>query len=99
MPRVVSSTVSSDIMAIDSFPVKKADGQDSFLTQDVPPIMDSLTRIDRRSVKMKPSYADTWVFGTSDDLHVTEEYETDAANIIIGTADDGETEYNIRHCV
>ena len=95
MPRVISSTVTSDIMAIDSIPVKKADGQDAFLSQDVPPIMDSLARIDKRSVKMKPSYADTWVFGTSDDLHVTEEYETDAANVIIGTADDGETEYNI----
>ena len=98
MAKVISSTASSDIMAIDAFPVKKADDQKNdarSVSQDIPPIMDSLARIDRRSVKRKPSYADTWVFGTSDDLRVTEKYETDAADIVIGTAEDGETEYNI----
>ena len=101
MPRIVGSNVTSDVLAIEDFPVMKSpvpemkEESEQAPAVTVPPIMDSLIRIDRRSVKRKPIYADTWAVGSPDDLQVTESYETDAASVIIGTAEDGETEYNI----
>ncbi len=100
MARVLGSNIVSDILVIEDHPVVRApvpEKKDEIVihTPAVPSMMESLARIDVRSAKRKPVYADTWVIGGSDGLQVTETYETDAATIIIGTAEDGEMEYNI----
>ena len=100
MAKVVGSRTTSEVMAIEDFPVQKTetvekeDAEPSMIPS-VPPIMESLSLMDRRMVRSKPVYADTWTVGRPSELQVMERYETDAAAVVIGTADDGETEYNI----
>ena len=100
MPRIVGSNTKSDILVIEDHPIIRSHvpvkkKETTPITPAIPPIMESLARIDTRSAKKKPVYADTWVIGSSEGLQVTESYETDAASIVIGTAEDGEMEYNI----
>ena len=100
MPKVIgTSETTSEVLAIEDYPVRKTGTEKKKdhapLSPSVPPVMESLARIERRSVKIKPAYADTWAVGSKDDLTVTEQYETDAASVVIGTAEDGEIEYNI----
>ena len=101
MARVVSSkdSMTTEVMAIEDFPVRKTELPEKEETKDcgdqIPPILTSLERIGRRTAKSKPVYADTWTVGIADGLKVIETYETDQATVVIGTADDGETEYNI----
>ena len=96
MATITGSNITTEVMAIEDFPVKK---NDEALARkngiSVPSIMESLSKIDRRSVRRKPSYADTWTIGSPDELQITERYDTGEASITIGIADDGEIEYNI----
>ena len=100
MPKVIMNGLTSDVMAIEDVPVRVREAPENKVIEKkeepaVPAIMDSLSKIGKRSVKVKPTYADTWAVGSADELQVTERYETDAATVVIGTAEDGETEYNI----
>ena len=100
MAKVVGSRTTSEVMAIEDFPVQKTEtvekkDAESSMILSVPSIMESLSLMDRRLVRSKPVYADTWTVGRPSELQVIERYETDAAAVVIGTADDGETEYNI----
>ena len=100
MAKVVGSNTSSEVLAIEEFPVMKkttVEKKDPVPVSkpSVPPIMDSLSLIQRKTIRTKPVYADTWTVGDASELQKLEGYETDAATIIIGTADDGEIEYNI----
>lgn len=100
MPRIVGSNMTTEVLSIESLPVRKVEMEEKVVEEGtirppIPLLMDSLARIERRSAKRKPSYADTWVIGSSDELQGTESYETDAASVVIGTAEDGEMEYNI----
>ena len=96
MATITGSNITSEVLAIEDFPVKKNDEVAAKRNgMSVPSMMESLSKIDRRSVRRKPSYADTWTVGSPDELQVTEHYETEEASIVIGVADDGEMEYNI----
>ena len=100
MAKVLGSDTVSDILVIEDHPIIRTPASEEekvVIAEEpqVPPIMESLARIDIRSAKRKPVYADTWVVGSAEGLDVTEQYETDASTVVIGTAEDGEMEYNI----
>ena len=100
MAKVIGSNTSSDVLAIEDFPVLKRTTVEKKETvpvskPSVPPIMDSLSLLQRKTIRTKPVYADTWTVGDASELQKLEGYETDAASITIGTAEDGEIEYNI----
>ena len=99
MPRITDSTRVTEVISIENLPVKKVDVERKETVERIrpliPPLMESLAKIERRSARRKPVYADTWIIGSSDELEEKERYETDTATIVIGTAEDGETEYNI----
>ncbi|MBO4357541.1 MAG: type II/IV secretion system ATPase subunit [Candidatus Methanomethylophilaceae archaeon] len=100
MARIVDSEMVSDVLSIEEYPVRRTEVQEKKTEAErvrpsIPPLMESLAKIERRSARKKPVYADTWLIGSSDELDEKETYETDAATIVIGTAEDGETEYNI----
>ena len=100
MARIVDSEMVSDVLSIEEYPVRRTEVQEKKTEAErvrpsIPPLMESLAKIERRSARKKPVYADTWIIGSSDELDEKETYETDAATIVIGTAEDGETEYNI----
>ena len=101
MAKVIGSNTRTEVMAIEDFPVLKTEKTEEknesapLVRPSVPPIMDSLSLLKRRTLRKKPVYADTWTVGSSSELQILESYETDAATIVIGTADDGEIEYNI----
>ena len=58
-------------------------------------LMDDLMNIAENNFRVKPSYADCWLIGRKEDLENTSEYETPSGKVMIGTASDGETEYNL----
>jgi len=58
-------------------------------------LMDDLMIISENNLRIKPVYADCWLMGKKDDLENTKEYETPSGKVLIGTASDGETEYNL----
>ena len=100
MARIVDSDTTSDVLSIEDYPVRRTVVQERRTETErfrpsIPPLMDSLAKIERRTARRKPVYADTWLIGSSDEIEEKERYETDAATIVIGTAEDGETEYNI----
>ena len=100
MAKVVDPNRSSEVLAIEDFPVLKKSTVEKKETApvsgpSVPPIMESLSLIQRKTVRRKPVYADTWTVGDASELQRLEGYETDDATVIIGTAEDGEIEYNI----
>jgi type IV secretory pathway ATPase VirB11/archaellum biosynthesis ATPase len=57
--------------------------------------MEGLARISENNMRIKPAYADCWLIGKRGDLENTFEYDSPGGNIVIGTAGDGETEYNL----
>jgi len=57
--------------------------------------MEDLRRTVSSNIRMKPTYADCWLIGSADDLDVIEEYDIPSGHVTIGTAADGETEYNL----
>lgn len=104
MPKIISETSgveSPGVIAIDKFPVrmpesaKKEERPKETPKPSLPPVLESLSKITTRSVRRKPVYADTWTVGSPCDLDAIESYETDLASVTIGTADDGEIEYNV----
>lgn len=103
VPKVVNpKTDAVEVIAIEDFPVRKVEfpdradkGADETLRRSIPPILGSLSKIGRSSVRRKPVYTDTWMVGDPDDLSVLERYDTGTATVVIGIADDGEVEYNI----
>ena len=58
-------------------------------------IMTYFKRIVSSNIRIKPIYADCWLLGSTDDLDIISEYGLPGANVVIGTAIDGETEYNL----
>ena len=100
MAKVIGSNTSSEVLAIEDFPVMKTPTVEKKETvqvtrPSVPPVLDSLSLLQRKTIRTKPVYADTWTVGDASELQKLEGYETDSATVIIGTADDGEIEYNI----
>ena len=65
-----------------------------------PPVPQSSFREDLRTVigsgiRTKPRYAECWLVGSVGQLDIIEEYDTPSGHVVIGTAADGETEYNL----
>ncbi len=57
--------------------------------------MNEFTKIAESGMRFKPSYADCWLVGRRNELEKIAEYETQSGKVLIGTALDGETEYNL----
>ena len=100
MAKIVDPEIVSDVLAIEDYPVRRTVVEEKKkeverMKPPVPPLMESIARIESRSARRKPVYADTWTVGSPDELEEKERYETDTATIVIGTAEDGELEYNI----
>jgi len=57
--------------------------------------MEDYRKIVSGHVRIKPSYADCWLIGSAGELEVLAEYATPNGRVVIGTAADGETEYNL----
>jgi hypothetical protein len=45
---------------------------------------------------MKPAFADCWTVGSKDSLKIIESYSMPGGDVVIGIADDGEIEYNLK---
>ncbi|HKM14085.1 MAG TPA: type II/IV secretion system ATPase subunit [Candidatus Methanomethylophilaceae archaeon] len=58
-------------------------------------MMADFKRIVSSNMRIKPIYADCWLLGSTDDLDIISEYRLPGADVVIGTAIDGETEYNL----
>ncbi len=58
-------------------------------------MMDNFKKIVLSNVRTKPSYADCWLVGNVGKIDVIEEYDTPSGHVAIGTASDGEYEYNL----
>ncbi|AGI47967.1 Type IV secretory pathway, VirB11 components,-related ATPase involved in archaeal flagella biosynthesis [Thermoplasmatales archaeon BRNA1] len=57
--------------------------------------MEDFRRIVSGNVRTKPSYADCWLVGSIGELEKIAEYDTPSGHVVIGTAEDGEVEYNL----
>lgn len=57
--------------------------------------MEDYRRILSGNVRIKPSYADCWLIGSIGELDVMAEYDTPNGHVVVGTAADGEMEYNL----
>ncbi len=57
--------------------------------------MEDFRKVVADNVRIKPSYADCWLIGSVGELEVIAEYQTPNGRVVIGTAADGETEYNL----
>ncbi len=58
-------------------------------------MMTDLKRIVSSNMRIKPIYSDCWLLGSTKDLDIISEYRLPGADVVIGTAIDGETEYNL----
>ncbi|MCL2032593.1 MAG: type II/IV secretion system ATPase subunit [Methanomassiliicoccaceae archaeon] len=58
-------------------------------------ILDGMILLSENNVRSKPAYADCWLIGKKSDLENVFEYESPGGRVSIGTAIDGETEYNL----
>ncbi len=47
------------------------------------------------NTRVKPTYADCWLLGCTDELNKITEYDSPSGKVFIGLAADGETEYNL----
>ena len=56
--------------------------------------MENMGRISSSCMRIKPSYADSWLLGSADNLEVIAEYRIPGADVVVGMTD-GETEYNL----
>lgn len=103
MVKILAETVSGpELAVIDETPViasvmgtASADEPIAENKVSVPPILESLSSMTSRSIMSKPVYADSWTVGNKDSLELIESYETEYAEVNVGTAPDGEIEYNI----
>lgn len=57
--------------------------------------MEDLRKVLSRNMRTKPSFADCWLVGNAKDLDIVEEYSAPYGHVTIGTALDGELEYNL----
>ncbi len=57
--------------------------------------MNDFCAIANNNVRIKPTYADCWLVGNKSDLEKIADYDTPSGKVLIGTAMDGETEYNL----
>ncbi len=48
-----------------------------------------------KDVRTKPSYTDCWLTNPSNDIKVISRYNTQFASVIVGLAEDGQTEYSV----
>ena len=48
-----------------------------------------------KDVRTKPSYTDCWLTNPSNDIKVISRYNTQFASVVVGLADDGQTEYSV----
>lgn len=58
-------------------------------------LREDLKKIISCNVRTKPSYTDCWLVGNVGKIDVLEEYDTPSGHVAIGTALDGEYEYNL----
>ena len=58
-------------------------------------MLDGLITLSESNIRYKPTYADCWLIGKKGDLENTLGYDSPGGNVTIGTAVDGETEYNL----
>ena len=57
--------------------------------------LDRLIMLSECNVRSKPVYADCWLIGNKRDLENTSSYDSPGGSVTIGTAVDGEFEYNL----
>ena len=58
-------------------------------------ILEGLIKLSENNVRSKPVYADCWLVGRKGDIESTLDYDSPGGSVTIGTAVDGETEYNL----
>jgi len=58
-------------------------------------LSDGLIKLSEGNVRSKPVYADCWLLGSKSDLENISEYDSPGGSVTIGTATDGEYEYNL----
>ncbi|MCL2295778.1 MAG: type II/IV secretion system ATPase subunit [Methanomassiliicoccaceae archaeon] len=58
-------------------------------------MLDSLICLSGNNIRSKPVYADCWLVGKKGDLENPFDYDSPGGRVTIGTASDGETEYNL----
>lgn len=58
-------------------------------------LMTLISKAASRGMRLKPSYTDCWITNPPDALEPLASYSTPAGNVLVGTAGDGETEYNL----
>ncbi|MDR3074503.1 MAG: type II/IV secretion system ATPase subunit [Candidatus Methanoplasma sp.] len=58
-------------------------------------LLDGLVALSEYNIRTKPVYADCWLVGRKGDLENTFVYDPPGGKVTIGTAMDGETEYNL----
>lgn len=58
-------------------------------------ILEGLVLLSGNNVRTKPVYADCWLIGKKEDLENVSEYDSPGGKVVVGTAVDGETEYNL----
>ena len=63
--------------------------------QDRRSLSDGLILLSESNVRSKPVYADCWLVGNKGDLENTSNYDSPGGSVTIGTAADGEFEYNL----
>ena len=57
--------------------------------------MEDLRKLSSFDIRTKPPYSDCWLLGNPRNLDIIEEYDTPSGHVVVGTASDGETEYNL----
>ncbi|MCL1811597.1 MAG: Flp pilus assembly complex ATPase component TadA, partial [Methanomassiliicoccaceae archaeon] len=65
------------------------------ISHDQRSLLEGLILLSENNVRSKPVYADCWLIGKKDDLEDTFAYDSPGGGVTIGTALDGETEYNL----
>jgi type IV secretory pathway ATPase VirB11/archaellum biosynthesis ATPase len=65
------------------------------LPHDQKSLLEGLILLSEKNVRSKPVYADCWLVGKKVDLEKLADYESPGGSVAIGTAVDGETEYNL----
>ncbi|MDR1404360.1 MAG: type II/IV secretion system ATPase subunit [Candidatus Methanoplasma sp.] len=58
-------------------------------------MLDGLVSLSECNMRTKPVYADCWLVGRKEDLENTFDYVQPGGKVTVGTAADGETEYNL----
>jgi type IV secretory pathway ATPase VirB11/archaellum biosynthesis ATPase len=76
-------------------PPRPAEKVQKPLAPDRRSLLEGLIHLSENNVRSKPVYADCWLVGKKGDLENTFDYESPGGGVTIGTAVDGETEYNL----